>query len=253
MWVKKEIQYWIKERKASSKILLVVSEGDIVWDTAKVDFDWERSTAVPDNLKAAFSNEPKWVDLRWARKVEHLSLSDGRFRDNIADLAATLHGRPKDEIAGEEVQQHRRTVKWAWTVGITLLLLSIVAGSFAFISEHRRREAVANLLIFQSNAALATNPSEALRLALAAWRMQQNPDVHHAVLTVLLQPRCFSDHCRRSHEYGIRNLGFMVQRILFAGQQDNPFRRSQGARAPSTVRRCRGRRGSGVEGDCYHS
>jgi hypothetical protein len=93
-WVTREITYWT-EHKPLEKLLIVLTDGEIVWDQAASDFDWARTTALPPVLGRAFADEPRYIDLRWARTQEHLSLNDGRFRDRVADLAASLHHRPR--------------------------------------------------------------------------------------------------------------------------------------------------------------
>src|SRR5438309_1781606 len=87
--------------------------------------------ARPRQLEGAFDEEPRHIDLRWARTADDLSLTHPRFREAVAELAAPLHGKPKDEIASEEVRQHRRTVwiaRGAVTTLLTLTALAVVAG-----------------------------------------------------------------------------------------------------------------------------
>ncbi|MFP3869157.1 MAG: toll/interleukin-1 receptor domain-containing protein [Desulfobacteraceae bacterium] len=71
-WVKQEVDYWLKY-KTADRILIVLTEGEIVWDNAAGDFDWGRPTALPENLKKAFAQEPLYLDLRWAKQEEDLS------------------------------------------------------------------------------------------------------------------------------------------------------------------------------------
>src|SRR5215831_17534092 len=78
-WVRKEVDYWIT-RRAPDSILLVLTEGNIVWDDESRDFDWNLTT-LPTNLKKVYREEPHWVDLRWVKHQESLSLQDPRFRD----------------------------------------------------------------------------------------------------------------------------------------------------------------------------
>ena len=69
------------------------------------------SDALPAPLRSALEHEPRVTDPTWrARDADDLSLSYPKFREAVADLAAPLHGRDKDELASEEVFQHRRTV-----------------------------------------------------------------------------------------------------------------------------------------------
>ncbi|MFM8250609.1 MAG: TIR domain-containing protein [Planctomycetota bacterium] len=125
-WVKKELTYW-RENKDASKLLVVLTSGEIVWDDAVGDFDWQRTTAVPDVLRGAFQQEPLYVDSRRMQSGQ-LSLSNGDFLDHIATIAARLHGRSKDGMIGEHIHQHRRTMRLAWSAIATLVSLTLLAG-----------------------------------------------------------------------------------------------------------------------------
>lgn len=139
-WVQREHDYWLTARSPDHR-LTVLTDGEIVWDHALKDFDWSRTTALPKTLSGKFQEEPLYLDLRWARTAEHLSLRHPRFRDAVADLAAPLHGREKDELIGEDIRQYRRTrhlVIAAVSVITVLLLVAIVMG---YVAVQQRNEA----------------------------------------------------------------------------------------------------------------
>jgi WD40 repeat protein len=70
-----------------------------------------------------------------------LHLRNTRFRDAVADVASAVRGIPKDELESEEVRQHRRTLRTAWTAGIALLLLGVAATVAAVIAIDQSNEA----------------------------------------------------------------------------------------------------------------
>jgi hypothetical protein len=49
-WVRQEVDYWLKHA-AADRILIVLTEGEIIWDNASGDFDWDQTTALPETLK----------------------------------------------------------------------------------------------------------------------------------------------------------------------------------------------------------
>jgi TIR domain len=53
-WVSREIEAFLASR-SSDKILIVLTAGEIVWDSAAADFDWARTTALPDCLRRSTS------------------------------------------------------------------------------------------------------------------------------------------------------------------------------------------------------
>ena len=132
-WVNHEIEYW-KEHKDPTRILPVLTDGTFEWSGGDVS-----GTAVPEQLHGSFAEEPRWVDMRFARDETDLDLKDPRFADAVADIASGLRGVPKDELASEEVKQHRRTIRTAWAAGVLLLVLGIAAVFAAIQSAENAR------------------------------------------------------------------------------------------------------------------
>ena len=124
-WVNKEVEYWL-EHKDPDRIIPVLTEGDYRWREGQIV-----SNAAPAALRAAFLDQPRWVDLRFARTDEQLDLRNAAFRAAVADIAAPIRGIAKDELESEEIRQHRRTVRTAWAAAVALLLLTVAAGGAA--------------------------------------------------------------------------------------------------------------------------
>ncbi|MDH3247449.1 MAG: toll/interleukin-1 receptor domain-containing protein [Acidimicrobiia bacterium] len=146
-WVSQEIAYWVEHRDPK-KILPVVTDGSFAWADGDVDGD-----AVPDVLQGVFSEEPRWVDVRWAKDEDQLDLKDPRFADAIADIASTIRGVPKDDLASEEVRQHRRTVRTAWAAGGLVTVLAIAAVVAGVFAVGQRNDARDNAALAEANAA----------------------------------------------------------------------------------------------------
>ncbi len=134
-WVNQEIAYWVEHRDPK-KILPVVTDGDFGWANDEVTGD-----AVPESLRGAFEEEPRWVDVRWAKEEDQLDLQDPRFADAVADIASTIRGVPKDDLASEEVRQHRRTVRTAWGAGMVTAALAVAAVGFGIDARNERSRA----------------------------------------------------------------------------------------------------------------
>ena len=100
------------------------------------------------------------MDLRWAKDEDQLDLQDPRFADAVADIGSALRGVPKDELASEEVKQHRRTVRTAWAVGFGLAALAALAGVLAVQSSNNAAEAERQADAAQVNADEATLQAE---------------------------------------------------------------------------------------------
>ncbi|MCX2940146.1 TIR domain-containing protein [Mycobacterium pinniadriaticum] len=187
VWVNREIEHW-KANRSLDRILPVLTEGHWQWDPDAVDFTAD-SDAVPPALRGVFTDEPRHLDLRWAREDEQLDLRNSRFRDAVAEVAAPLHGRTKDDIEGEDVRQHRRTLRIARAAVTALILLTVAAVTGAGIAvynanraEQRRIQAEAQRLAAQSGTELE-RPDLAFLLAAHGYQLDHSAQTESALLT----------------------------------------------------------------------
>jgi hypothetical protein len=164
-WVRKEISWWIANRPVDH-FLILLADGDIVWDETSGDFDSTRTTALPaEVLRGRFTGEPRWVDFRWAVDPSNLSLRHTQVRAAILDIAAPLLGRPKDALDSEEVRQHRRTKRIATAAGIGLVGLTISSVAAGLIANQQRKSALSRELAAASTGNLSIDPELSLLLA----------------------------------------------------------------------------------------
>ena len=138
-WVNKEISHWLTT-KAVDRILPVVTGGTWEWDPATRAFT-ATSSAVPEALRSTLSDEPRHLDLRWARTETDLDLRNTRFRSAVADLAAPMHGVDKDELEGEDIRQHRRARRLARAGVATVVVLLVVSVVVALFALGQRNQA----------------------------------------------------------------------------------------------------------------
>jgi len=205
-WVDREVEYWIGHRRADH-ILIVLTDGGIEWDDEARCFDERRSNALPKRLVRAFAEEPLYLDLSWARDTTDLSLNHPRFREAIAEIAAALSGRDKDELIGDDVRQHRRTRRIAWTAALSLAALTVAAVAASIIAVQQRNDAEtqraraveqgelaqARQLAAQSRVILTQSPGQlplATLLALESTRIASTGEGNEALRAALaLLPR----------------------------------------------------------------
>jgi len=168
-WVNDEVEYWL-EHKDPDRIIPVLTDGEFGWANSDVNGD-----AVPPALQGSFSDEPRWVDLRFARSEEQLDLNNPAFAAAVADIASPIRGVPKDELASEEVRQHRRTRRTAIGAAIALAVLFLGASAAAVYaaSQQSRANDEAQLARARSLATASVNvlekdPELSLLLAVAS-------------------------------------------------------------------------------------
>jgi len=187
-WVCREVAWWLANHDSSS-LLIVLTEGTIGWDRVKNDFDWHVTDSVPAALAGKFSAEPHWVDLRWAKNEENLSLRHSGFRDVILDVAAPLHDRPKDELDGADVRQYRRNRRMAGAAIASLVLLTIGATLAAYLAIQQSRLSSSRELAAHAVAQLDRDPELSVRLALHALERAETAQAQEVLRKALMESR----------------------------------------------------------------
>ncbi|MBY5351320.1 WD40 repeat domain-containing protein [Rhizobium leguminosarum] len=166
---------------AARSPLIAVTDGNLAWDENAGDFDWAVTDCLPSVLKARFAAEPLWIDLRNTKRQHELSLRYSAFRLAVLDLASPLHGRPKDELDGEDVRQHRRARATAWSAGIILAILAIVSTLTAVAAWEQSQIGRSRELAAISVAQHQSDPDVASILALESVSLRPTPQAESAL------------------------------------------------------------------------
>ena len=138
-WVDKEVAYWCDRRNGPEHLIVVVTDGEFVWDEVAGRLT-ESSDAVSAAVRSRLITEPLYVDLRWARAASELSLRGSRFRSAIVLIAATIRGVAPADLESEDVRLHRRLPPGACAVA-TVLMLALVASVAAVVAVFNARRA----------------------------------------------------------------------------------------------------------------
>ncbi len=119
---------------------------------------------------------------------EQLDQSNPRFRERVAELAAPLHGVSKDELVGEHVRQHRRTIRLARAAvaGLTMLAIATTgASAIALVQRNAAREQARIALARQAAATAVASTGTRLDLAqllsVAAYHLDRTPQATAAL------------------------------------------------------------------------
>ena len=227
-WVQDEIAAWLADHDGrGDQLLIVLTGGEIVWNSEAGDFDWNRTTALPKNLQRTFDQVPLFSDLRWAQGIDDLSLRNPQFLDEIASIAATLHHRPKDDMVGEDVRQHRIFKTVFACASLLFLVLSLVASIASYFARMSEREArrQGRVALSRQLAAQAVNLADrhldlSLLLAAKAYDLNDNGEVRGALLdTIFYSPHLHSFLARNGP--GINSLAFSRDGKILASGGDS--------------------------------
>jgi WD40 repeat protein len=188
--VNQEVRHWLSQPRAE-RLLIVLTEGDIVWNQQAGRIDAERTNALPEALRQ-FTQEPLWLDLRWARRSEQVSLQNPAFREIIADLSSVLRGIPKDQLIGEDVRQHRRAtaLRRAAITGLTILTLGLAGTAYVALeqrnlAQEQARIALGRQMAAQAELIRASQPERfPLALLMAAEAVRSDPTSSEAQQTL---------------------------------------------------------------------
>ena len=168
-WINKEIEYWL-EHKSIDKLLIALTDGEILWDDQTNFFLNADINSLPTVLENKFKEEPFYIDLRNSRTQKDLSLNNPIFKKEVLKLAAHLHGKEPKDLASEEVSAHNKMIRLRNGAIGTLILLFIAAVWAAWFANSKRIEAnqrtveaKLNKQMADSSALLATLQSKIAR------------------------------------------------------------------------------------------
>lgn len=182
-WVQQEVGWWLKNRSAD-KLVICLTDGTILWDGKGGDFEWNKTDAIPANLKGAYCAEPLYADFRTAKATGRYGDSDPSYRDAILDVAAPLMGRAKDDLDGEDIRAHRRTERIAWSAALFIFILVCVA-AVGLNMAHDRQKIAASRALASEAASHVDDRSLALLLSIESGRIADTVESKRSLLTAI--------------------------------------------------------------------
>jgi WD40 repeat protein len=188
-WVNREVSWWLEHRSPEQLIIVATSPG-LAWDSQLGD--WAVGAPVPPALRGALAGEPLWASLVHLPRQGSRRLPD----EAIANIAAPIWNKSKDELVGDQLREHRRTRRMAGGAVAALAFLTVaasVAASLAVVAaqnaSHQRNLAVSGELAAESVEFDTTNPVTASQLAAAAWRIEPSAQARESLLQAYAQPQ----------------------------------------------------------------
>jgi WD40 repeat protein len=142
-WVNEEVSCWL-QRRGHEQLMLVLAQGRLAWDEKNKSFDPERSDAAPPVLTepGSLPVEPLYIDVS---EDAPWDVRDRLLRDKLTSLAAAVHGKPKDQLAGDDVREQRRFRRLRRAAIAGLVVLTVTAVVAAVIAVVQRQQAIEHL------------------------------------------------------------------------------------------------------------
>jgi WD40 repeat protein len=142
-WVNEEVTYWL-QRRGHQQLMLMLAQGHLAWDEKNKRFDPAHSDAAVPVLTGpgSFPAEPLYIDIS---EDGPWDVRDRTFRDKLTSLAAPVHGKPKDQLTGDDVREQRRFRRLRRAAIAGLAMLTVIAVVAAVIAVAQRQEAVRRL------------------------------------------------------------------------------------------------------------
>jgi WD40 repeat protein len=183
-YVNNEVLWWL-ENKSVETIMLVLADGQLLWNTASSGFTAD--SAVPSALRQAYPEEPRWIDMTWYSQPASAGSADPRFQERVADLAAPVRGVDRDALIGANLAEHRKTMRRARIAIATLaalLVAALVAGGVAVAQRNTAKrlfaDAVGQRVAPEAarilNGELPGGLGRGLQEMLAAQKLKASPD-----------------------------------------------------------------------------
>lgn len=185
-WVNREISQWLQSDR-TGRILPVLVMGE--WRFPRLgdgQNDDDADAAAPLALQGV-TDEPRYLDLRWAQDNIHLSLRNHRFRDAIGELAAGILNTTKDAIVGEELMARRRNTRWLVVVAAVLVIALTGTVAATRTSRINAEVALSGRLASEALELRAQHSDTSPLLAAEAIAINPTPEAVSAGVSVLHQ------------------------------------------------------------------
>jgi len=175
-WCQREIEYW-KANKSMDNFLIALTDGEIFYDETTLDFDWDRTTALPKVISGSFTGEPLYTDFRDVGAKEQQTLKNQNFETKIVHIAATLHKKTVGDMVGEAVKQFKRTIRLRNGAIMVLSILLLIAVGASIYAIRQRNNAYLSSYIANSQAQFNQDPTKSLRLAEYAYEFAKRKNL----------------------------------------------------------------------------
>ncbi|WP_066363765.1 TIR domain-containing protein [Herbidospora mongoliensis] len=180
-WVEREVHYWMERHQAPDRLLIVLTRGDL-------------HVSLPAYLQRTDYPEPLYLDLSWMNGSTDSRAKSARLAEDMARLAAPLHGVTKDELLGMDRRRQRNLRRIILAVTATLGLLAALAISMAITATEQRdlarvesKRATSRSMILEAESLRETQAGTSVLLGAAALSLDPSANARASLVQTLLK------------------------------------------------------------------
>jgi hypothetical protein len=174
-WVTREVTYW-RDHKEHKRILIGLTDGELAFADGRDAVIQPDHNALPEPLEELYEEEPRYIDLRWARNAGDLAISHPASATPSPSSPRRSTANPRTSSPATRCASI--VERFAWLGGaaaaiLTLFVLAIVAAAVALVQRNNAVNqamiATSRQLAAVSQTQLGTNLDIALPLAARAY------------------------------------------------------------------------------------
>lgn len=174
-WVIREVELFLekcnnKRIDPSTKIIIVLTKGEIRWNTETNSRNLYPNDALPEIINNLFTEEPLWIDFREIKKGKNLNVNRSIFKIGVVRIAAALLNIKPADIDSKQIKDKKKV---RWMIIFTLIILvGLIGLIYLKINEanNERGKAYARLYYTKAIQLRDNDPEKALRIAHYSYK-----------------------------------------------------------------------------------
>jgi hypothetical protein len=132
-WIEYELAKHLDRKDGVQHLIIVLTDGRIVWDLRKNAFDEVRTTSLPKSILRYFNSEPLYLDLTWVRDPKNEMISDHpRYFNEMIKLSSMIKGVTYDEIIASHIGEVRKQKRLVLAVILMIVAMTMLSTIVSF-------------------------------------------------------------------------------------------------------------------------
>ena len=150
VWVEDEFKRWLQKDPALEKLIIVLTDGSIAYDSKSKKIDWQNTNVLPEILKNTLVYVPFYIDCHTFQNEDVQTLGNAEFKRAINQIHARIMGIDPIEMSGIEVKQYRSNL-FKRNILLTSFGLAVIGAGISYMNKlEQEKLASSNLFVATS-------------------------------------------------------------------------------------------------------